>query len=189
MSLIIATIFLIILLGISVLMAVCTIDNFWRTVVVQNAPFVPVPKKIIPHIVNALHINQGSMVYDLGCGDARILAACHAQYPAAFYQGIDVAFLPRFLAWIRLQNIQKPHTITIRKGNFFKEDISDATHIFVYLFPKVMDDLLPKFQKECKKGTRIVSCDFQFKHKDPVETIDLRRSEHALGRRLYVYEM
>lgn len=189
MTTIALTVLLTILLGIALLMAVNMIDKFWNVIVVRHAPFVPIPQKVVSHIVDALQICDASTVYDLGCGDARVLTACHARYPNASFKGIEVALLPRMLAWFRLKGIRKPHTISIRKGNFFQANISDATHIFVYLFPKVMDDLLLKFQKECKKGTRIVSCDFQFRHKDSVETIDLHRPSHVLGRRIYVYEI
>ncbi len=189
MSLIILTLLLILLLIFSLFMAVCTIDNFWRTLVARQAPFVPIPQKVIPHIIDAIGIHEKSIVYDLGCGDARVLMACYEKYPTASYKGIDIALIPRMLAWFHLKRIQKPHTISVRKGDFFKEDISDATHIFVYLFPNVMNDLLPKFQRECVKGTRIVSCDFQFQDKEPIEIIDLHRPRHALGRKIYVYEV
>jgi hypothetical protein len=189
MTLIFFTILLIILFGASVFMLVCMVDNFWRTIIIQHAPFVPIPQCVVPHIVHALAIQEGSTVYDLGCGDSRVLAACYRHQPHAVYKGLDTALLPRILSWIRLKRIKKPHTISIRNKNFFHEDISDATHIFIYLFPKVMDDLLPKFQKECKKGTRIVSCDFQFQHKEPIKIIDLQRSKNVLGKYLYMYEI
>jgi len=189
MNLLLFTALLIILLGITFFVLIYIIENAWRTIIIQDAPFVPIPQQVIPHIVSALAIPKGSTVYDLGCGDARILTACYKQQPQAIYKGLDTAIVPRTLSWIRLKGIQKPHTISIRGKNFFHEDISDATHIFVYLFPKVMNDLLPKFQKECKKGTRIVSCDFQFQHKEPIQIIDLHRSKNVLGRYLYIYEI
>jgi len=51
-----------------------------------------------------------------------------------------------------------------------------------------MDELLPKFQKEFKPGTRLVSLSFKFASKTPIEEIDLKRNKYKLGRKLYVYE-
>ena len=188
MQLILFIALLIFLLGLAISVAVYTIENFWRAIITQDAPFVPVPKKIIPHIVRALRLNKGDVMYDLGCGDARILTACYTDQPYASYKGMDVAFVPRVLAWLRLRKIKGRHSISIYKSNFFERDISDATHIFVFLLPSVMDNLLQKFQKECKPGTRVVSCDFPFKKKEPLEIIDLHRSARVLGRYLYIYE-
>lgn len=177
------------LLGIGIFVAAYTLENFWRTVIAQHAPFVPIPQKVVSPIVDALRIRDGSVVYDLGCGDARVLAESYTRHPRAQYKGLEVATLPLILSWLKLKSIKKPHTISVRRKDFFKENLSDATHIFVYLFPHVMDNLLPKFQKECKPGTRIVSCDFQFKDKVPIETIDLHRSPRVLGKYIYVYEI
>ena len=51
-----------------------------------------------------------------------------------------------------------------------------------------MDDLLPKFDRELKKGTRLVSLSFQFTNKRPSLEIDLNRNKYKLGRKLYVYD-
>ncbi|MEK7211069.1 MAG: hypothetical protein AAB731_00360, partial [Patescibacteria group bacterium] len=81
-----------------------------------------------------------------------------------------------------------PRNVKILRKNFFRADLSAATHIFTYLFPKPMNELLPKFKKELKPGARVVSCDFLFKEKEPAEIIELHRSKNQLARRLYVYE-
>ena len=47
--------------------------------------------------------------------------------------------------------------VRIIRKNFYEVDISQASVVFVYLVPKALDRLLPKFKKELKKGTRIVS--------------------------------
>ena len=51
--------------------------------------------------------------------------------------------------------------IKLKRGNFFEADISSASVVFVYLVPKAINKLLPKFKKELKKGTKIISCKYE----------------------------
>ena len=51
-----------------------------------------------------------------------------------------------------------------------------------------MDDLLAKFDKELKRGTRLVSASFHFTTKREVEVLDLKRGKWELAREIYVYE-
>lgn len=153
-----------------------------------SAPFVPIPEEVLPEIVAALKMKEGGIVYDLGCGDGRVLAACFGSEPRASYMGIEKNFFAWVLAKKRFWFLGNPRNIKILKKNFFHEDLSSATHIFTYLFPKPMENLLPKFQKELRSGTRVVSCDFSFQKKEPVEVIDLRRPKNSLAHKLYIYE-
>ena len=77
--------------------------------------------------------------------------------------------------------------IKIRWGDVTNVPLKDATHIYMYLFPKIMDKLLPKFQKECAIGTRIISCDFVFSKLSPDEVIELPVVKDPLCKKLYVY--
>jgi len=178
---IILIIFLILLLFLTVVIMVLL---FWSSLITR-APFVPAPREILPAIVQALGLKEESVVYDLGCGDGRVLEACWNQQPQARYAGLEKDWLPFWLAKWRLRHNKD---IKIIQQNFFKHDLSGATHIFLYLFPEVMDQLLPKFEKELQSGARVVSCSFRFSHRDPTERIDLHRPEGLLGRELYIYD-
>lgn len=155
---------------------------------VSQAPFIPISTKILPKIIQTLKIKNQSIVYDLGCGDGRVLFACHKLYPQAQYFGFDNGLIPYLCAFIRLKKTKKPHNIIIARKNFFQENLSNATHLFVYLIPDLMDKLFPKLEKELSIGTRLISCDFCFSHKKPIETINLQRPKNALGKILYIYE-
>ncbi|MFH1259289.1 MAG: methionine biosynthesis protein MetW [Elusimicrobiota bacterium] len=178
---IIVIIFLILLL---LLIAVVMMLFFWSTLTTR-APFIPAPREILPAIVQALELKEGSTVYDLGCGDGRVLEACWRKQPQIKYAGLEKDWLPFWLAKWRLRQNKD---IKIIRQNFLKRDLSDATHIFLYLFPEVMDQLLLKFEKELRPGTRVISCSFRFSRKEPISRIDLHRSKELLGRDLHVYE-
>src|SRR3990167_8329445 len=118
-----------------------------------NAPFVPVPSKTENDIIQTLELNPGSILYDLGCGDARILIKAVKKHPEIKAVGVDVGFLPYLLAKFYTRNYKN---IEVKREDIFKTDISPATHIFLYLYPKVINKLIINIRKQCKPNTRIV---------------------------------
>lgn len=156
----------------------------------SKVPFVPVPNSILKDIYKALEVKEGSIVYDLGCGEGRVLFYISRLIPNAKYIGIENSTFPLILARLRAWWHGKTTRteIQIINQDFFKHDLSDATHIFTYLYPNVMDDLLPKFDNELKKGTKLVSVTFKFTTKQPIREIDLGRGKYKLARKIYVYE-
>jgi len=161
--------------------------NLFSLTSINRAPYISIPNKVLPKIVDALNIQPNSVLYDCGSGDGRVLRACSQKEPQAKYIGLEMSLYPFMLS--RLLNRRYGfNNIEIKKHNFFKTDFSSATHIFTYLYPFVMDSLLPKFNKELSPGTILVSCDFKFKNKQPIKVIDLQRAEKALGRVIYIYQ-
>lgn len=155
-----------------------------------KVPFIPVPNSILADIHKILEVKNNSVVYDLGCGDGRVLFYLSKLTPQANYIGIENSLFPTILArilywWHKRQN---KIDVKILNKDFFKYDLSDATHIFTYLYPNVMDDLLIKFDRELKPGTRLVSITFKFTSKQPIAEFDLGRSKYQLARKIYVYE-
>lgn len=153
-----------------------------------DAPFVPVPSAVLPEITKALGIKENSVVYDLGCGDGKVLMACAKAQPKAKYIGYEISLAIFLLAWIRIFKKKKCHSIKIFRKNFFGADFSKATHIFTYLMTKQMEKLEEKFEQELSPGTRLVTCSFPLKTKKPSSIIDLERSELALVKKIYVYD-
>ncbi len=160
-------------------------SNIWAKV-----PFVGVPLHILKDIERELLLKEGSVVYDLGCGDGRVLFFLAKNNPKIKYIGIENSPFPfvlaKFLSWWN----KKFHNIDVEviKEDFFKVDLSKATHIFTYLYPNIMDDLLSKFDKELKRGTRLVSVSFHFTTKRETKELDLKRGKYQLAKKIYVYD-
>ncbi len=150
-----------------------------------SAPFVPVPSESLPLIARLIKVNNNSIVYDLGSGDGKILRALWDEYKVGKFVGIERGFLPYTLSRIRHRKIGN---ISFQRKDFFAVDLSHATIVVTYLFPKLMDALLPKLEKELNLGTRLYSIDFQFKDKVPLEKISLSNIKGVRGRTVYVYE-
>lgn len=156
----------------------------------SQVPFVPVPNKLLSDIHTALGVTDKSIVYDLGCGEGRVLFYLSRRVPNARYIGIENNPFPLLLirarAWWHTRTTGT--SIEIVQQDFFTHDLSNATHIFTYLYPNVMDDLLPKFDRELARGTKLVSLSFKFTQKQPLQEIDLKKTGYLRGRKLYVYE-
>jgi len=156
--------------------------------VIRHPPFIPVPAEVLSEIVKALNIEPGSVVCDLGCGDARVLAAGFQSEPSASYIGVEKGLYPWWLAQRRIARLGRDLPVKVIRGDFRESDLSGVDRLFLYLFPDVMDSLLPKLAKELKKGCRVVSCDYGFSGRQPAAVIDLSRSGPGLrGKRLLVY--
>ncbi|MFA6251311.1 MAG: hypothetical protein WC603_01660 [Candidatus Paceibacterota bacterium] len=176
---------IVVFLGIVVLFVFWSIGNFRNKV-----PFVTASNAVLKDIAKALMITDDSVVYDLGCGDGRVLVYLSRLNPKAKYIGIENNILPLLLSRIESfwSNKKTGNKIEIINGDFFKQDLSKATHIFTYLYPNIMDELLSKFEKELKPGTKLVSLSFKFSGKNYSNEVDLMRSKYKLGRKLYVYQ-
>lgn len=153
-----------------------------------DAPFVPVPSVVMSEITKALEIGENSVVYDLGCGDGKVLMACLRTQPKAKYVGYEINLSIFLLAWIRMLKTKKYRSIKIFRKNFFGADFSKATHVFTYLMPRQMEKLEEKFERELSPGTRLVTCSFPLKIKEPSGIIELGRSKLFLVRKIYVYD-
>jgi cyclopropane fatty-acyl-phospholipid synthase-like methyltransferase len=177
---------LIVILFISLILFLIMMISGFRA----RVPFVPVPNSILKDIFKALDIKDDSVVYDLGCGEGRVLFYAARLVPKATYIGIENSTFPLILAHARAWWHRKAagKNIEIINEDFFNHDLSNSTHIFTYLYPEVMDDLLPKFDKELKKGTRLVSVTFKFTARQPTYEVDLKRKKYQLAQKIYVYE-
>ena len=155
-----------------------------------KVPFIGIPVSILKDIEKELNLKEGSVVYDLGCGDARVLFYLAKNNSKAKYIGIENSPFPFVLAKFLSFWHKKFNKIDVQiiKKDFFKEDLSNATHIFTYLYPNVMDDLLFKLDKELKRGSILVSASFHFTVKRAIREVDLKRAKYQLGKLLYIYE-
>ena len=155
-----------------------------------KVPFISVSDSILKDIHKILDIKEDSILYDLGCGDGRVLFYIAKRVPKAKYIGIENSPFPLILSHVSAWWHRKITGVKIEIINqdFFTKDISNATHIFTYLYPNVMDDLLTKLETELKPGTVLLSASFKFTLKKPKAEYDMARGKYKLTQKLYLYE-
>lgn len=114
-------------------------------------------------------ITKNDIIYDLGSGDGTALIIAAKKFGAKGV-GIEIDLLRYFISTLMIRIIRVRDKIVIKRKNFFNEDLSPATVVFVYLVPKTLDKLKPKFLEELKPGTRIIS--FRYKMNLPLKAHD-----------------
>lgn len=156
-----------------------------------DTPFIRTPKSVLPYVLKALDLKDDSVVYDLGSGDARLLYFLKQNNSKATFVGLEKFIFPYILSVARkyLNKIKGVEGVKIIKQDLFDYNYSQATHLVMYLYPNVMDEMLSKFDQEIKEGTILVSIAFKFTNKQPFAEIDMERDgEYTNARKLYVYK-
>lgn len=148
------------------------------------APFVPTPYRIVKQMIEAANLKKGDIIYDLGCGDARIPIECAKKGATAY--GVDVAWPVYFIAKANIW-FQRSKAKVLRK-NFFQLPLGEARVIFCYLWPTIMEKLAPKFARELSKGSLIISYSFPITKWKPVEKIPTIPG-NTRSFQIYVYEI
>jgi SAM-dependent methyltransferase len=133
--------------------------------------FVPTPQVAVDKMLEMCEIKKGDVLYDLGCGDGRIVVTAAKKYGI---KAIGVDIDPERVKESQ-DNVKKAgveHLVTIKQADIFELDFSDASVVTMYLLPDLNVKLSPKLAK-LKPGTRIVSHDFDMNGAKPKETIHL----------------
>lgn len=124
-----------------------------------DVPYVPTRGNVVEEMLRMADVKPGDVVYDLGCGDGRIVIMAAQRFGA---RGVGVDIDPKRIEEARA-NAEKAGVAgrtEFRLGDLFDADIREATVVTLYLLPEVNVRLKPKLQRELKPGTRIVSHDF-----------------------------
>lgn len=136
---------------------------------VWYVPFVPTGNPVLVKMMNMAELKPNETVYDLGVGDARTLIEAKKREPGIRAVGYEVTFLVWLLAKFSVWKAGLP--IEIRQKNFMNANLHDADVIFLYLSPTWMDLLAPKFDRELKPGTRVLSHAFPFRDREAMKTV------------------
>jgi len=120
-------------------------------------PYVPSKKRVVERMIRAAGLKPDETVYDLGCGDGRLLIESEKKVRVKTV-GFEIAPLMYLLAKARMILAGSRAQIFFR--NLFTVDLKPANVIFCYLLPNVMPRLSEKINKECRRGTRIISNTF-----------------------------
>lgn len=124
-----------------------------------DAPYVSTPQSVVEAMLRLAEVRQDDLIYDLGCGDGRIVITAARNFGA---HGVGIDIDPRRIeeanAAARLMGVSDHVRFLVQ--DLFQTDFSEATVVTLYLFPEMNAKLLPKFRKELRPGTRIVSHQF-----------------------------
>ncbi|WP_321474619.1 methyltransferase domain-containing protein [uncultured Paludibaculum sp.] len=145
-----------------------------------DVPYVPTPQHVVDAMLKLGNVQPGDVVFDLGCGDGRIVVTAAEKFSAT---GTGIDLNPKRIEEAN-ENARKAGVtdkVTFLQQNLFESDVSKATLVTLYLLPEVNLKLRPRLLQQLKTGTRIVSHSFDMGEWKPDKRFD------ADGRILYLW--
>jgi SAM-dependent methyltransferase len=136
----------------------------------------PSSPAIVEAMLKLANVKKNDIVYDLGCGDGRIVIAAAQKFGA---RGVGIDIDPVRIKESR-ENAQRAGVtdrVTFRTEDLFESDIHEATVVMLYLFPWINLKLRPKLLDELKPGTRVVSHSHDMGDWEPEKTIEVEEHE------------
>jgi len=154
------------------------------------APYVASPVPVVRQMLLLAELKPGELVYDLGCGDGRV-AIMAAQEFGAKAVGIELRGDLVKQALDKVFELGLEGRVKILQSDLFKVNVSPADVVFLYLTTSANEKVKPKLESELKRGTRVVSHDYEvlgwkpFKINSFCENPKLGYPSHTL----YVYKI
>jgi len=137
-----------------------------------DVPYVSTPDSVVAEMLRLAAVRPGDMVYDLGCGDGRIVIAAAKDFGArGVGMDIDPARIAEANAAARRAGVSQHVRFAVQ--DLFQTDFSEASVVALYLNPELNAKLLPKFLAQLRPGTRIVSHQFRMGDWRPQESVQL----------------
>ena len=132
--------------------------RIWRTMFI--APFVATPLPVVKHMLTIADLKPGEIVYDLGCGDGRVVIMAAQEFGARAL-GVEMREDLAKQAMGKISELALEDRVKIVHSDIFKIDISQADVVTLYLTTSANDKVKPKLEAELKPGARVVSHDYE----------------------------
>ena len=166
------------------------------TVVAQNGaprrepdvPYVPTTETAVQAMLKLGEVKKTDVVYDLGCGDGRIVIAAAKNYGA---RGVGIDINPVRINEAK-ENAKKAGVeklVRFEENDLFEAKIGEATVVTLFLLPNINLKLRPKLLQDLKPGTRVVSNTFDMGDWKPEKEFIVPDTEvdTYLSHRLYLW--
>jgi SAM-dependent methyltransferase len=135
------------------------------------APFVPTPQDVVERMLELAAVTKDDVVYDLGCGDGRLVITAAKKYGA---RGVGIDIDPERIAesQANAKAAGVEHLVTFRLQDALTADVTPATVVTLYLLSSSNLKLRPLLTRQLRPGARIVSHAFSMGdwQPDKVET-------------------
>jgi SAM-dependent methyltransferase len=150
------------------------------------APFVPTPEPVVERMLEAAELKAGDTLYDLGCGDGRILFVAAQKFGA---RAVGVELSSKLVKQVadKALALGLQNQIRVIEGNLLEVDVRPADVVTLYLQRLTNEKLKPILRKQLKPGSRVVSHDYEIMGWKPflVDKVTVYQRAHTI----YVYRM
>jgi tRNA A58 N-methylase Trm61 len=151
-----------------------------KTLREPDVVYVPTPQEAVNEMLKMANVKASDVVYDLGCGDGRLVVTAAKQFGA---RGVGIDINPE-----RIKESQEnareagvTNRVSFRNEDLFEANIREATVVTLYLLRSLNLKLRPKLWKDLRPGTRVVSHSFDMGDWEPDKKVELD------GRTLYLW--
>lgn len=148
--------------------------------------YVPTPQPVVEKMLELVKPKKTDVVYDLGCGDGRIVITAAKKYGTRAY-GFDIDPERVQEARENVRQNQLEHLVTIEQKDIFTLDLSKADIVTLYLLPRLNVRLIPQLKK-LKPGARIVSHDFDMQGVTPLRRVSMRPEGSTREHDIYLWK-
>ena|SRR5437867_1855429 len=153
-----------------------------------DVPYVPTTEEAVKAMLKLADLKKTDAVYDLGCGDGRIVIAAAKDFGA---RGVGIDINPVRISEAK-ENAKKAgveNLVRFEENDLFQADIHEASVVTIFLLADINLKLRPKLLRELKPGTRIVSNTFDMGDWKPDKeaTVGEEDQESFLSHRLYLW--
>jgi SAM-dependent methyltransferase len=139
---------------------------------ILDVPYVPTPEHMLDAVLRTGRVSRDDVVYDLGCGDGRIVIAAAVRSGARGF-GVDISAERIAEAIEHARGAGVADRVSFVCGDLFEVDLRDATVVIVYLLPSLNLRLRPRLLCDLRPGARIVSHGFDMGDWAPAEVVDV----------------
>jgi SAM-dependent methyltransferase len=153
-----------------------------------DVPYVPTTEEAVKAMLKLADVKKTDIVYDLGCGDGRIVIAAAKEYQA---HGVGIDINPERIQEAE-ENAKKAGVdklVRFEENDLFDADIHQASIVTLFLLNSVNLKLRPKLLRDLKPGTRIVSNTFDMGDWKPDKelTLDDTGDDFGLSHKIFLW--
>jgi len=172
----------------ALLLPICAVAQNAQQPRVPDVPFVPTTEEGVKAMLKLADVKIDDIVYDLGCGDGRIVIAAAKNY-GAHAVGIDIDPKRIQEAKENARRARVEDLVRFEENDLFQADIHDASVVTLFLLSSINQRLRPKLLQDLKPGARIVSNTFSMGDwkPDKEQTIDVNDNLSSFSRRFYLW--
>lgn len=150
------------------------------------APYVSSPQPLVTKMLELAQLKQGETVFDLGCGDGRILVAAARDFGARAV-GVELSSILARRSREQADALGLANRISVIEGDLLAVDLKEADVVSLYLMTEANAQLRPKLERELRPGTRVVSLEFEIRGWKPVRVEKFTAHRHDY--KIYLYEI
>lgn len=151
------------------------------------APYVGSPQHAVDKMLSIANLKPGETLYDLGCGDGRILIAAAQRYKIKAV-GVEISERLAREAANKVKKSGLQNSVRIIHGDLLQTDLSKADVVTLYLNNSANESLRPNLERYLRPNTRVVSYDYPIPGWKPIDTTDTE-GHNGDTHTIYLYEV